>query len=489
MAVNAYVIEEFYGIDQSRNSNVLHPGTASDARNMDTSDGNLRVASGFAKHIDAPIPGNGIVRRIVIFKNLVTTQYIAVAGNNDGDMTVYVYTDTDPSPAWKAIYTYPSAVVGLRWDFLQVNIGNTDYMIIANGESQMIKWDGVSASADAFGTTEKLSDHKVNYIQMHYSRLIACGDPMNPNRLYWSQVPGDGATIEDWTADEVDPSNSGGHVEVGDTRGDPIVGMVALATQILIFKRFSVYRLQGTNPNNYRIERIDAEVERMSHDSIAMHGDVAYYLTPAGLYYFNNITVQPISNSRNLRGFMQAAKVELSKGAECKDKLYFSCYVGENPAERTQDNHIIEYDLMRGTYMIRDGFNVADITSHDGVLYMVNDARYVYKFNTSPYYDSQPIHAYWETQHTDLHQKWRDKKITATYIRGTGEAMVFTLNTDSSYRTERHVIGSSRVIEISPPTDSTRAFSLRIENEAGSVFTLDGGMEVLYETDDKGRVR
>jgi len=488
MAVNVYTIDEFYGIDQSRNANVLHQGTASDARNMDTSDGNLSVAKGFVKHIDLPIPGNGVVRRIVIRKNLVTTQYVAIAGNADGDMTVYAYTDTDATPSWKTIYTYPSTVVGLRWDFLQVNIGNTDYLIIANGESQMIKWDGVSASAVAFGTAEKLSDHKVNYIDMHYGRLFACGDPLNPNRLYWSQVPGDGTTIEDWTANATLPAKSGGHAEIGDTSGDPIVGMVALATQILVFKRFSVYRVQGTNPDNYRIERIDAEVERMSHDSIAMHGDVAYYLTPAGLYYFNNITVQPLPNARSIQRFMKDAKVEISKGAECKDKLYFSCYAGGSPSGRNYDSHIIEYDLRRGAYMIRDGFTIADITSHDGVLYMVNNSRYVYRFNEGTDYDGNPIHAYWATQKTDLHQKWRDKKITSTFIRGSGGVILFTVSFDSKYSTERRVIGTDKVLQISPPTDYARTFSFVFQNQAGSAFTLEGGLEATFNVDDGGRL-
>lgn len=490
MAVNVYTIDEFYGIDQSRNANVLHQGTASDARNMDTSDGNLSVAKGFVKHIDVPIPGTGVVRRIVVFKNLVTTQYVAIAGDASGDMAVYAYTDTDAVPAWKTIYTYPSAVVGLRWDFMQVNIGNTDYLIIANGETQMIKWDGVAATAVAFGTAEKASDHKVNYIDMHYGRLFACGDPTNPNRLYWSQVPGDGATIEDWDADAVASSNSGGHVEIGDTRGDPIVGMVALATQILIFKRYSVYRIQGSNPDNFRIERIDAEVERMSHDSIAMHGDVAYYITPAGLYYFNNITVQPLPNARSIQKFMQDAKVELAKGAECKDKLYFGCYIGTNPSSRDYDNHLIEYDLHRGTYMVRDGFNIADMTSHDGILFLVNDARYVYRFNEGTSYDGTNINAYWTTQKTDLHQKWRDKKISATYLRGTGDALLFTVYFGSSYRTERRIVGAvDTVLEISPSTDMARTFAFKIANEAGSAFSLDGGMESEYTTNDGGRIR
>ena len=486
MARHIYSFSEFYGIDQSSSENSLHQGTASDARNMDTKDGNLSVANGYVKHIDKPIPGNGIVRRVFIFKNLVTTQYIVVASNGTA-MCVYAYTDTDENPEWKTIYTYPEYVVGMTWDFLQVNIGNKDYLIIANGEHQMIKWDGESNTAELFGSADKVSNIKTNYIVMHYERMFAAGDAENPNRLYWSKIPGDGATVEDWTVDKAASSNSGGFVEIGNTRGDPIIGLVAMGTQILVFKRYSVYRVQGYNPDNFRIEKLGADVEYMSNASITLYGDVAYYLTPEGVYYFNNVTVQPAPNSRRLSRFKDGMFVQFSKGAECKERLYFTCYKGDNPTGDPYDNHIIEYDIIRQAYMIRDGFQVADIVGHDGTLYMVNGDRYVYRLNEGDTYDGKPIRAYWQTQKTDMGAKFKDKKIKEVYVRGEGGVMNFNVFSGISSNVYSCTVSDYEVIGLVPNIDSARTFYFRIENEAGSRFTLEGGMEANIELDDRSR--
>ena len=483
-----YAIREFYGIDQSTSENSLNQGTASDARNMDTKDGNLSVAKGYVKHIDKPIPGTGAVRRIFVFKNLVTTQYIAIASNGTA-MCVYVYTDSDENPEWKTIYTYPESVKGVNWDFLQVNIGDKDYLIIANGEHQMIKWDGESEEAELFGTKEKVSNIPAGYICMHYDRMFAAGDLDHPNRLYWSQIPGDGATIEDWRMDEAASSNSGGYTEIGNTRGDPIIGLAALGTQILVFKRYSVYRVQGYNPDNFRIEKLGADVEYMSHTSVTLYGDIAYYLTPEGVYYFNNVTVQPAPNSRRLSRFKDGMYVQLSKGAECKERLYFTCYKGDDPKGDPYDNAMIEYDIMRQAYMIRDGFQVADIASHDGVLYMVNGERYVYRFNEGDTYDGKPISAYWQTQKTDLGAKYIEKQIKEVYLRGEGGVMNLYTHSGGSYNMFSPRISDYEVIEVFPNIDSARTFFFRIENEAGSRFTLEGGMEVEIETSSRSKFK
>lgn len=487
MSRQIYSIQEFYGINQSKSQNNLTPTSAADARNMDTSDGNLSVAKGFVKHLSLPVPGTGAIRRLFIFKDLVTTQYVCVA--NDGTaMCVYAYTDTDVTPEWKKIYTYPETVVGLRWDFLQVNIGDKGYLIIANGESQMIKWDGDTAEAELFGSEEKVSNISTNFIRMHYERLFAAGDPEHPNRLYWSQIPGDGATIEDWSRD-VATSNSGGYTEIGDSRGDPIVGLAAMSSQLLVFKRFSVYSVQGSNPDNFRIEKLADDVERMANSSVVIYGDIAYYLTPYGINYFNNVTVQPAPYSRCIRNFVDGMYVELSKGAECKEKIFLSCYKGDSATDRNYDNHLIVYDTNRASYMIRDGFEIADIVSHDGTLYLINGNRYIYRFDEGEDYDGERIAAYWLTQKTDLNAKYADKKIQEVYVRGEGDSMKLTVYSGRAEQTYCHRMSDAEVVEILPQIDDGRTFAFKIENEAGSHFTIEGGMEAYIEYDTRSRIR
>ena len=64
------------------------------------------------------------------------------------------------------------------------------------------------------------SDEHVAYAELYANRLFAAGDPDAPYRLYWSSVPGDGRTVEDWLSVDGSYDASGGYVEVGDGSAD-----------------------------------------------------------------------------------------------------------------------------------------------------------------------------------------------------------------------------------------------------------------------------
>jgi hypothetical protein len=120
---------------------------------------------------------------------------------------------------------------------------------------------------------------------------------------------------------------------------------------------------------------------------------------------------------------------------------------------------------------------------------MVNGDRYVYRMNEGDTYDGKPIRAYWQTQKTDMGAKFKDKKIQEIYIRGEGDVMNFNVFSGNSQNTYPCTVSDYEVIGLYPDIDSARTFYFRIENEAGSRFTLEGGMEVNIAIDDRSRFR
>ncbi|MBQ3108071.1 MAG: hypothetical protein IJC67_00525, partial [Clostridia bacterium] len=228
-----YRIDTFLGIDESMDENALKSGCSPDACNMDTEDGNLTVAKGFVKHFAETVPGEGEILRLALFRNAEEEQVLAFAGNS-----LYAYRNG----AWEVVYTYEEEITSNQ-DFEEVRIGGTDHLLIADGKGQILKYDGQTARI--FGSEEGQSNVPVNYLAMYKSRLFAAGEAANPNRLYWSQLPGDERSIEDWGPVEASPNVEGGHTEIGDTGGDPIVALMALSNQLLIFKERSLYRLIG----------------------------------------------------------------------------------------------------------------------------------------------------------------------------------------------------------------------------------------------------
>lgn len=110
----------------------------------------------------------------------------------------------------------------------------------------MIKFDG--SSVTQFGSEENASNIPVSFLTMYRGRLFAAGDAANPDRLYYSVLPGSGRTVEQWGAVEASPAVEGGHVEIGALGGDPIVAVRALSNQLLIFKRTAFTGCWGTDP-------------------------------------------------------------------------------------------------------------------------------------------------------------------------------------------------------------------------------------------------
>ena len=245
MALRQYRIPVFYGIHQGVTENRVNEGESPDACNMETRSGRLSVAKGYVRENNAAFPDPAAVKRIFVWNRASGKRMLAATANK-------LYALDETAGEWKQIYTFSASASAAQYDFQTVKIASTEYLLIASGVSQMAKWDGISATATAFGSAEQLSNIAVNYVELHYARLFSAGDSNFPSRLYYSQAPGDDRSLENWTSVEASENVGGGHMEIG-TDSDPITGLFALSNQLLIFKRDSLYRLLGDRPGNFRI--------------------------------------------------------------------------------------------------------------------------------------------------------------------------------------------------------------------------------------------
>ncbi|MCH5278575.1 MAG: hypothetical protein J1E60_02170 [Christensenellaceae bacterium] len=463
MGLNTYSIQRFIGINQGSDENGLSPTFSPDAANMDTTDGNLSVASGYTKYIQSMIPGSDTIDAIAVHKSSKGEMPIVITGKK-----VYVY----KNGVWGQVYNYEDARTTIHYDTALVRINTVDYLLIADGAHQLIKFDGTRATP--FGSEEGCSNIPVSYLTIYRGRLFAAGDPENPDRLYYSCLPGSGRTIEDWGYVESSPAVEGGHAEVGSTGGDPIVAIRALSNQLLIFKKNSLYRLIGDRPSNFTIERIDTSIRSTVHTAIAAYGDVLYFVTADGLYYYNGVTARPCPDMRMIKGILSESDVSGTRAVVVKDKLYFTLKRGG-----AKTDAIIEYDLIEHKYMLREGFNVNDITVLGENLLLVNNTHHVYLWGSGNTYDGQPINAYWYTPLTDLGDKAAIKSLHELYIRGSGDTLLIEADAGTVKTHYRAILPEDRseVLEI-PMLNEARCIRLKFANEAGGHFTLEGGVEL-----------
>ena len=138
MARKIYRIDEFMGLDQSMGENGMAASYSPDACNMDTADGELTVAKGYTRYITSAVPGTEAIRRMFLFHSGSGDQVIVVTGGS-----VYAYREG----VWVLIYTFTGGLTGGRVDFTEARIDTTDYLLIASGEQQIVKYNGAQVGA------------------------------------------------------------------------------------------------------------------------------------------------------------------------------------------------------------------------------------------------------------------------------------------------------------------------------------------------------
>lgn len=116
--------------------------------------------------------------------------------------------------------------------------------------------------------------------------------------------------------------------------------------QILIFKRYSIYRLYGDRPSYYTVERVEKFTENMSNAGVAVKTDIPYWLTKSGIKLFNGADMQLLDGGQNyLCSFIDTIKtVSQSKAFTANSKLYFTCRVGSTG---TYDDSVITKELKK----------------------------------------------------------------------------------------------------------------------------------------------
>lgn len=571
-----FSIPEFTGIQQHKDGRLLPIGSAYDARNMETSDGNLSVARGFSRVIDKVVPGSGNMLKLIPVDTAWTSFYV-VADNT-------IYTWGKANSAWVALWDNdnlgPDHQPGSRINFspvlstkqvdaLQTRIGNDDVILVCTGETQPYviynssgrhgyarkfgsglysfegtvqsynsgtktitlgtdmpedAWRHALADGITYGNNihaevssalyDKLvlaetpttppaandavkisggagSNASVAYAETYANRLFAAGDPSAPCRLYWSAVPGDGRTIEDWGMVEGDADASGGYVEVGDTHYDPIIGLTALSNQLLIWKKYSVWRLFGDRPSTFTLERVERDSDYVSNAGVLVYHDAPYFLSADGLRTYDGVGVIPVGGGYNqIKRFFEteSPSVANSRAAFWRNRLYMSCYKF-NPD--TYENFLVVFDLTNGSYMIRDGFGFADIGAFGEDLFILTDDRYVCQFTDTSYtYDGSSIVAYWQTQPIDFGKKMYKHQIMGLYMHlKDGDAKIKIIGDYAGSSCEKVVTLDAPAyddyVAARVNTDQSHVFSIRFENvpfvtpeSTMSLFSICGGVNI-----------
>lgn len=376
-----------------------------------------------------------------------------------------------------------------------------------------------------------LSNQPVSFMHMFFGRLFAAGDVNFPNRLYWSCLPGDGRTIEDWTADDASPDTGGGYVQVGDE--GYITALFSYQSQLLIWKGDELWRLYGTTPSQYTLELVfrGAGMYRMidfqgyeawnptiMQERITdVHG-VPYVLIDEGLYYYDGNSLTRVDSDRTLESFLRervgddidaygfAYSKEISQvrsTAFWHGFLYFC------------DNaRLHRYDISSGTLSEID-YGGPIVATRRGIMTCVNDRGYILldKLSSEAYvlnhlsYDSwlgprdwieefhyagrtalgdkRPINTVWESPDLTFGEVSYTKTLRRIGLDVTGPIRVIvkapecTLHDAVYDMTDRR---ARRFLWIPVEMPYECSFRIRFESVDGNPFRIHNGVDFYIDT-------
>ena len=500
-----FSIPEFLGIRQDKDSRLLPIGSAYEAVNIETSDGNLSVAKGCTKYISAEIPiddisGNNPRSLVVAHTKSGVDKIYVVSGKR-----IYVWDTTATPNAWKACkatgsaneFEFPNWLFAVyQIDKLQMSIGTANVVLVCTGNNRIYKIIVEGSDADTvsvFGSSGQSSNVNAKFVERYANRLFAAGVSAAPCRLYWSCVPGDGRTYEDWSMVDGSEDASGGFVEVNAEDGDPIIGITALSNQLLIFKRHSVWRLYGDRPSTFTLERVEKSSDMMSNRGVIVRHDVPYFLMPDGVYTYDGVGIVPLDGGiSHLARFFHGQNIEearpqidYSTCAFWNNRMYFSYRTGGNT--QREETGLIVYDVARGTYMLRRGvnfINFVDLATSGADILMLGN-RYVYKFESGNTYDGASIDAVWRTQWTDFGKKMNVHQVMAMYMQLLNDDVNISVAGDyAGAGDSQHVKKTTERAGYTVArfrTDQSHYFRFSFTNQVGTrfaAFSIQGGVNI-----------
>ena len=286
-------------------------------------------------------------------------------------------------------------------------------------------------------------------------------------------------------SDDYDEDASGGHVDVGTADGDKIVALKAMTDCLLIFKVNSIWRLYGTRPSNYTLERITDEVGAYDDSEIITRYGTPYWLTKNGIFYCDGTKAMSADEDVDyLHDLFWEVNGTARRSACCVPalrKLFFDVYSDKI------GRFILTRDLVTGSYLTFTGADIIDIaTASDEALFLTDNGAVIARGEETemltPYGHASGLSAKWVSQRMDFSGLPVKEQISALWFRATGGRMRVTVRTDIGSHVFDVVPDEQQTDVVRMPVNMSEARTLQveIENVNGSRFRIEGGIYIVY---------
>lgn len=343
---------------------------------------NIKVASGTSSSITG----------LTIFRKSDGSRYLVAMTNNDGKATPYYksytvggglvtgsWTNID-SPLLPSSYSdnYQASFATAQ-DTLVITVPSTT-------GKQPFKWTG---SGNVVALTSDTDVPNSSLCCYHFNTLFLSGDITYRSRVWFSAQD----DIEDYT------STDWFDVETSD--GSIVRGMVSALDSLYIFKDRSIWRLSGTNKDDFTLQKMVDGIGTMSGKSIAVVNNIIMFASSNGdlCAYDGGYTVQFIS--QKLKTTISGLNYSRSNNIL---GLAFSSYrnsdsdyyVANSLAGSGINNQVLLFDNLYKAWtkfsgMEANAWCVGDSDSGKPVMFFGDTNGYVFQYPTSTYHDDNTV--------------------------------------------------------------------------------------------------
>lgn len=468
------VIDRFSGMNQTGDGYNMNMRYAVDTENVDVSGGSFRpMREGQRLEQSLPSPIGTLAYLHRRFGLYTGTLLVAIS---DGKVYTKLMDGDDP---WVECYE------GLTenncdWVTYEYNppggentAGPVDVLLFTNAKDGMFCLYG-----DTMDVIPVATPKKFGVLARYNERIWGSGIEDDPDTLMYS-APYDPF---DWEENTEIPEDGAGDIMQPTWDGDSFVALRQFGSDMLAVKRNSVWRIYGTNPGEFVMQR-QYGIGTIEENTLSVHDNLAYMLGENGLlrydgsgsYAFLQEEIGKLIHDKVNHDALEKACAGMRNGVYC-------LAIPINGS--TYCNAVLEYNPSEGTFALRTGISVDS--------FMQFNERLFYTSSTYPGYVFEmrddkgvPLPCKWISGYQDLGLKNSIKSAFVVYMMVESEAPA---ELRVGIRTEKKL--KQKTIKTKPGKMTRlhlnlqgRIFRLEIRSYSAVPFTIAGGVRVDVELD------
>lgn len=345
-----------------------------------------------------------------------------------------------------------------------------DVLLFSNQESGMFM-----LRADDLTITKVETPKNFGIIARYNERIWGTAIQHDPDMLMYS-APYD---FTDWEQNTQIPEDGAGDIQVPTWDGDSFISLEQVGSDLVAFKKNSIWRIYGTNPGEFTIQQ-QYGAGTIEANTVAVANQMVYMLGHDGLMRYDGTTTVPYHQDA-----LKEVMGRMTKTATPFGAMRGTTYCLAIPIDGSAVcNAVVEYDTLEYTFALRTGLFVSSFLPYDGALY------YTSAYAPGRVFEMRddkglPLPTVWKSGYQDLGLKNSTKSAFLLYMTVDAET---PFELQLGLRTEKKLKQKTVTVKPGKPlrvhlNNQGRYFRLEIQCYSAVPFSIMGGARIDLELD------